>query len=102
MDPCNSIEKVVEWNGEAFKHMKSLKTLIIRNTCFSRGPKHLPNSLRVLEWWGYPSHSLPDDFRPKKLVMFKLPNSCLKSLNLLKMQQASTISCFFFFLFNSV
>nr|KYP76799.1 TMV resistance protein N [Cajanus cajan] len=42
-------EMFIEWNGEAFKKMENLKTLIIRNCHFSKGPKHLPNSLRVLE-----------------------------------------------------
>ena len=40
----------VEWDGDAFKEMKNLKTLIIKSDCFSKGPKHLPNTLRVLEW----------------------------------------------------
>ncbi|XP_061369751.1 uncharacterized protein LOC133312551 [Gastrolobium bilobum] len=60
-------EEVVEWDGNAFKEMKNLKTLIIRKGCFSEGPKHLPNSLRALEWWRYPSPSLPSNFRQKNL-----------------------------------
>ncbi|XP_061353640.1 TMV resistance protein N-like [Gastrolobium bilobum] len=75
-------EEVVEWDGEAFKKMKNLKTLIIKKGHFSEGPKHLPNSLRVLEWWGYPSQSLPSDFHPKKLVIFKLPHSSFMSRDL--------------------
>ena len=43
-------EREVEWDGDAFKRMKNLKTLIIKNGLFSKGPKHLPNTLRVLEW----------------------------------------------------
>ncbi|XP_061369750.1 uncharacterized protein LOC133312550 [Gastrolobium bilobum] len=62
-------EEVVEWDGNAFKEMKNLKTLIIRKFCFSEDPKHLPNSLRVLEWWRYPSPSLPSNFHPKKLFV---------------------------------
>ncbi|KAF7813405.1 disease resistance protein (TIR-NBS-LRR class) [Senna tora] len=61
----------VHWSGKAFLKLKSLKILVIRNAHFSRGPEHLPNSLRVLEWWGYPSPSLPLDFHPKKLLEFK-------------------------------
>ncbi|KAL2966879.1 hypothetical protein AAZX31_16G143400 [Glycine max] len=71
----------VEWDGMAFKEMNNLKTLIIRGGCFTTGPKHLPNSLRVLEWRRYPSQSLPFDFNPKKLVSLQLPDSCLTSLN---------------------
>lgn len=62
--------------------MISLRTLIIRNECFSKGPKKLPNSLRVLEWWGYPSKSLPSDFKPEKLAILKLPYSGFMSLEL--------------------
>lgn len=62
--------------------MISLRTLIIRKECFSKGPKKLPNSLRVLEWWGYPSKSLPSDFKPEKLAILKLPYSGFMSLEL--------------------
>ncbi|XLS95276.1 hypothetical protein HN51_071284 [Arachis hypogaea] len=55
--------------------MKNLKTLIIKNGCFSKCPKNLPNSLRVLEWWRYPSEWLPNDFQPKKLSILKLLNN---------------------------
>jgi hypothetical protein len=58
--------------------MKNLRTLVIRNGRFNKGPTHLPNSLRVLEWWRYPSMSLPADFHPKKLVILKLPESFLR------------------------
>ncbi|XP_027359418.1 TMV resistance protein N-like [Abrus precatorius] len=66
-------EVVVDWDGEAFKKMKNLKTLIIKIGCFSKGPKHLPNSLRLLEWWRYPSQDLPFDFYPKELATCKFP-----------------------------
>nr|BBI93436.1 TIR-NBS-LRR family protein [Glycine soja] len=75
-------EIVVELNTKAFKKMKNLKTLIIRNGKFSKGPKYLPNNLRVLEWWRYPSHCLPSDFHPKKLAICKLPFSCISSFEL--------------------
>ena len=68
-------EEIIEWNRKVFKEMKNLKTLIIRNGNFSKGPKYLPNSLRVLERWKYPSHCLPSDFHPKKLTICKLPHS---------------------------
>ncbi|RYR07072.1 hypothetical protein Ahy_B05g074389 isoform C [Arachis hypogaea] len=55
--------------------MKNLKTLIIKNGCFSECPKYLPNSLRVLEWWRFPSEWLPNDFQPKKLSILKLSNN---------------------------
>ncbi|XP_057445744.1 disease resistance protein RPV1-like isoform X2 [Lotus japonicus] len=77
-----SIE-VVDWEGEAFKEMKKLKTLIIRKNNFSKGPKYLPNSLRVLEWWKYPLQHLPSDFHPNKLSICKLPGSSFMSLEFL-------------------
>ncbi|MED6181134.1 hypothetical protein PIB30_016660 [Stylosanthes scabra] len=54
--------------------MTNLKTLIIKNGCFSESPKHLPKSLRVLEWWKYPSENFPSDFQPEMLCILKLPN----------------------------
>ncbi|MED6183284.1 hypothetical protein PIB30_036470 [Stylosanthes scabra] len=64
----------VKWDGTAFKEMKNLKTLIIKNGCFSKSPKHLPNSLRVLEWRKYPSEYFPPDFQPEMLCILKLPD----------------------------
>ncbi|BAU01584.1 TMV resistance protein [Vigna angularis] len=78
-----SVEEVeIEWDGNAFKKMRNLRTLIIRNGHFSKGPKHLPNSLRVMEWWRYPSQNFPQDFHPKKLAIFKLPYCEFTSLEL--------------------
>ncbi|KAI9087834.1 hypothetical protein K1719_030164 [Acacia pycnantha] len=72
--------KEVHWSGVAFEKMKNLRILIIEDVCFSRGPKYLPNALRVLDWSGYPSLSLPSDFNPKNLVILSLPESCLRIL----------------------
>ncbi|MED6203780.1 hypothetical protein PIB30_002544 [Stylosanthes scabra] len=71
-EKCEDVQ--VKWDGTAFKEMKNLKTLIIKNGYFSRSPKHLPNSLRVLEWWRYPAKCFPHDFHPKKLTILKLPD----------------------------
>ncbi|CAI8593654.1 unnamed protein product [Vicia faba] len=67
-------EEAIEWDGEAFEEMPNLRILIIRKCHFSKAPKYLPNSLKVLEWWRYPSEELPSDFDSKKLVICKLPN----------------------------
>jgi hypothetical protein len=83
-------EKVVQWDGKAFEHMNRLQTLIIRSQRFSEGPKNLPNSLRVLEWWGYPSQSLPSYFYPEKLAVLKLPDSSFLSLELSKSKASIT------------
>jgi L1 cell adhesion molecule like protein len=72
---CN--DKEVQWSGKSFKKMKNLKILIVRSARFSRGPQKLPDSLRVLDWSGYPSDSLPADFNPKNLMILSLPESCL-------------------------
>jgi len=71
-------DRKVKWCGKAFGQMKSLRILIIRNGWFSRGPQILPNSLKVLDWSGYQSSSLPSDFNPKNLAILNLPESCLK------------------------
>ncbi|KAL2967644.1 hypothetical protein AAZX31_16G187000 [Glycine max] len=72
-------EATIKWNGNAFKKMKNLKILIIRNGKFSKGPNYFPESLRVLEWHRYPSNCLPSNFHPKKLAICKLPQSCITS-----------------------
>ncbi|KAI4351967.1 hypothetical protein L6164_006265 [Bauhinia variegata] len=70
-------KEIVRWSGWAFQKMKSLRILIVKKASFSQGPKHLPNCLRVLDWRGYPSRSLPPDFHPKKLAIFNLADSFL-------------------------
>nr|KYP57825.1 TMV resistance protein N [Cajanus cajan] len=70
-------EKIDHWTFTAFKKMKNLRILIVRNTIFSFGPSYLPNSLRLLDWKGYPSKSFPLDFYPHRIVDFKLPHSFL-------------------------
>ncbi|KAJ7975401.1 Resistance protein [Quillaja saponaria] len=74
-------EETVEWSGEVFEKMKNLRLLVIENANFSKGPKHLQSSLRVLGWKNYPSQSLPTDFDPTKLVILNLPHSSDFTLN---------------------
>ncbi|XP_045787148.1 disease resistance protein RUN1-like isoform X2 [Trifolium pratense] len=76
-------ENEVELDESAFKKMKNLKTLVIiimKGGHFTKGPKYLPNSLRVVKWEGYPSEYLPQDFHPKKLAILTLRKSCITSL----------------------
>ncbi|KAK7300088.1 hypothetical protein RJT34_10921 [Clitoria ternatea] len=68
-------EVEVEWSGSAFKKMNNLRILIVRNARFSLAPDYLPNSLKLLEWKGYPSKSLPAGFYPKNAVVLSLPQS---------------------------
>ncbi|KEH26838.1 disease resistance protein (TIR-NBS-LRR class) [Medicago truncatula] len=77
-----SEEEVIEWKGDELKKMQNLKTLIVKNGSFSKGPKYLPNSLRVLEWPKYPSRIIPSDFCPKKLSICKLQQSDFISFGL--------------------
>jgi len=65
----------VLWSGSELKKMTNLKMLTIENADFSRGPEHLPSSLRVLKWRGYPTQSLPPEYDPRKLVMLDLSMS---------------------------
>ena len=75
----SSFGEEVEWDGDAFKKMKNLKTLIIKSDCFTKGPKYLPNTLRVLEWKRCPSRDWPHNFNPKQLAICNLPQSSLTS-----------------------
>lgn len=68
-------DKEVQWDGNALKNMENLKILVIEKARFSRGPNHLPKSLRVLKWFDYPESSLPAHYNPKKLVILDLSDS---------------------------
>jgi len=72
--PSTEHEEVIECDEETFKNMINLKTLIIRRCRFSKALKHLPNSLRVLEWKTYLnlSKELPSNFDIKQLHICKL------------------------------
>ncbi|XP_019415326.1 PREDICTED: TMV resistance protein N-like [Lupinus angustifolius] len=74
-------KEVVQLSGKAFKKMKNLRILIIKTASFSGVPKHLPNSLRVLEWRGFPLRCLPPDFLPDNLSILHFPSSCLLNLD---------------------
>ncbi|KAI9127405.1 hypothetical protein K1719_001964 [Acacia pycnantha] len=73
LDLPESIE--VQWSGEEFMKMKNLKMLVIRKARFSKSPKYLPNSLRWLEWKGYPFKFLSYEVPPTHLVYLDLFNS---------------------------
>ena len=42
-------EEEVRWSGDAFRKMKNLRILVVRNILFSTSPTFLPNNLKVLE-----------------------------------------------------
>ena len=57
--------KNVKWNPEAFSKMQNLKLLKICGVQLMHGLKHLPSSLRVLDWREYPSKSSTSSFLSK-------------------------------------
>ena len=57
--------KNVDWNLEAFSKMKNLKLLKICGVQLMRDLNHLPTSLRILDWRGYPSKSLTSSSQSK-------------------------------------
>ncbi|KAG4935764.1 hypothetical protein JHK85_050683 [Glycine max] len=86
--------KEVRWNGSELKKMTNLKLLSIENAHFSRGPEHLPSSLRVPKWWGYPSPSLPPEFDPRRLDMLDLSKTCnilSKQLKIMEMKHVKNL-----------
>ncbi|KAK2351420.1 disease resistance protein RUN1 [Trifolium repens] len=92
-----SSEAVVDWNGKAFKKMKNLKTLIIKDGHFSQGARNLPKKLRVLEWKRCPLNSLSFWFLIKKFEnMVLLTVNCCKYLidipNVLALQNLKKFS----------
>ncbi|KAF5475041.1 hypothetical protein F2P56_006888 [Juglans regia] len=68
-------QKDILLNPGAFTKMKRLRLLTIRHAHFSEGPKSLSNELRLLDWAGYPSPSLPSNFHPHKLVTLNMNKS---------------------------
>ena len=57
--------KNVDWNPEVFSKMRNLKLLKICGVQLMRDLKHLPTSLRILDWRGYPSKSFASSSQSK-------------------------------------
>uniref|UniRef100_A0A2N9GNB1 TIR domain-containing protein n=1 Tax=Fagus sylvatica TaxID=28930 RepID=A0A2N9GNB1_FAGSY len=72
--------KKVDWNPEAFSKMQYLKLLQIHHVQLMHAPKHLPNSLRFLDWSGCPLKSLPSSFQSNELVELCMRNSNIERL----------------------
>ncbi|KAM1118196.1 hypothetical protein FF1_042454 [Malus domestica] len=68
------------WNPEAFTKMCKLRLLDIHDVSLSKGPKHLPNALKVLKWSWYPSKCLPPIFQPDELTELSLRHSKIDHL----------------------
>ncbi|KAH7568380.1 hypothetical protein JRO89_XS07G0284500 [Xanthoceras sorbifolium] len=71
---------ILQLNGKSFLNMGNLRLLKISNVQLSDELEYLSNELRLLKWRGYPSHTLPSGFEPKKL--FKL-NMCYSNVKYL-------------------
>ena len=67
------------WCPNAFLKMSNLKFLRVHNVFPQCVPKHLPKSLRCLEWSHYSANSLPC-FQPDELVQLHLQHSKIEFL----------------------
>ncbi|CAJ1959021.1 unnamed protein product [Sphenostylis stenocarpa] len=76
--------EILKLSDKAFKNMKNLRMLIIKDAIYSGIPQHLSNSLRVLIWSGYPSECLPLDF-------LNFPSDCLILNNFKNMECLTTL-----------
>ncbi|KAL4625120.1 hypothetical protein ACB092_05G001200 [Castanea dentata] len=72
--------KEAYWNPDSFSKMHHLKLLRICNVQLLHEIKHLPISLRFLEWSGYPSKSLPLNFQSSELVELYMCGSRIEQL----------------------
>ena len=71
-------EQVATWNPDAFLKMYNLRFLEVNY--IYHVPAHLPSDLRILDWPGYPSKSLPSSFQSDELVRLCLQQSQIEQL----------------------
>ncbi|XP_048432601.1 LOW QUALITY PROTEIN: disease resistance protein RPV1-like [Pyrus x bretschneideri] len=74
------LDEEVHSSEDAFSKTNKLRFLRIGNVHLSEDLTYLSNELRILEWHGYPSKSLPSSFRPEKLFELKLCDSRIEEL----------------------
>ncbi|XP_050387399.1 putative disease resistance protein At4g11170 [Argentina anserina] len=67
----------VHANSKSFSTMKNLGFLGIDNLILPNGHEHLPDSLQILKWTGYPATSLPSSFNPGKILELSMCPSCI-------------------------
>lgn len=72
--------KEAQCHPKAFSKMLNLRFLKLHNQHLPQGLKYLPNSLRFLDWCGYPLRSLPPGFQPDELVELCMCHSNLEQL----------------------
>ncbi|KAK0592821.1 hypothetical protein LWI29_026044 [Acer saccharum] len=73
-------QRIIHLDGKSFSGMINLRLLQINNVDLSEDLEYLSNELRYLKWHGYPSNSLPSNFRPRKLFALDLCHSRIKYL----------------------
>ena len=72
----------VDVTPKSFSMMNRLRYLKIKNGNLPKGLEYLPNSLRILDWMGYPAKFLPSHFNPQKLFELRLCHSCIKHVQI--------------------
>ena len=95
-------QEMVKWNPEAFSKMQYLKFLKNDSVHLMHDLKHLPNSLRFLDWSGYSSKSLPSSFQSNKLVKLRLRNSYIERLWKGAKVIQEPLHTFFFLIYNFI
>ena len=73
----------VQLHTEAFRRMKNLKFLILKNVHICEPLEFLPHSLIFLKWLNYPFHC-PSKYFPKQLVAIEMPYSRIRLPKLIK------------------
>jgi hypothetical protein len=69
-----------ELDSDAFLKMKKLRYLKISDVLLPKGLNYLSTELVVIEWHGYPSELLPENFPSKKLVQLNMCGSHIRHL----------------------
>ncbi|MED6190112.1 hypothetical protein PIB30_102591 [Stylosanthes scabra] len=67
-------------NGKALSNMKRLRVLMISNARVTDEIQYLSDELRLIDWPGYPSSTLPPNFHPRRLVSLNMSHSHIKYL----------------------
>ncbi|PSS11722.1 TMV resistance protein like [Actinidia chinensis var. chinensis] len=74
------VPKQLMLSPKAFANMKNLRFLKIFCTHLYEGLEYLPNSLRFVDWCGYPLKYMPLTFQPEYLVELNLTYSRIEQL----------------------
>ncbi|KAL2334752.1 hypothetical protein Fmac_015965 [Flemingia macrophylla] len=84
----------VEINGKALATMKRLRLLMINNAHISDDIQYLSDELRLIDWPGYPSSTLPQNFHPKRLVSLNLSHGRIQDLwKIFRYLKLATFTC---------